>query len=358
MLCRVFAASFLLIASAQASVVHVPEDYPYIQEAIDAATNGDTVLVARGTYTDPANKDLDFHGKDLVLAAPAGPKNTTIDCRWYGRGLNFHSGETEASVVSGFTIRYGVGSGGGIYCNGSSPTITQCVITDNSGEGPGGGLYCENASPRISNCIIRRNSVIGYYGGGIYCLDSSAPVISNCKISANSASDGGGMYCRGNSDPTITNCTISGNSATGYSGGGMHCESSSPKLTNCTFSDNSARQVGGAIASFYSSFPEFTNCILWGDSPEEVFGVGNPTFTYCDVQGGVPGKGNIDVYPRFRSYKGFDYLLRPGSRCIDSGAGENDGIDWGTIHPLYGDANTALPDRGAYGGPGAAGWLP
>ena len=75
-------------------------------KGIDVAGDGDTVLVAAGTYTGPGNRDIDFGGKHVVLKAsdPDGPLVTVIDCEDYGRGFHFHSGETSATAVIGFTV--------------------------------------------------------------------------------------------------------------------------------------------------------------------------------------------------------------------------------------------------------------
>jgi hypothetical protein len=74
--------------------------------------------------------------------------------------------------------------------------------------------------------------------------------------------------------------------------------------------------------------------------------------------GGYPGEGNIDVEPRFVSFRGFDYLLAPGSPCIDTGdPALEDGIsDWHPRWPAWYD-NGVRSDQGAYGGPGNSRWV-
>jgi predicted outer membrane repeat protein len=96
----------------------------------------------------------------------------------------------------------------------------------------------------------------------MFC-ENSSPTITNCTFSGNSASGRGGGIGNEGSSPTVTNCTFSGNSAT--SGGGMCCQNSNPTITNCTFSGNSASANGGGMYNYYSS-PTMTNCILWENS--------------------------------------------------------------------------------------------
>ena len=73
--------------------IRVPSDQPTIQAGLNAASHGDTVLVADGTYTGLNNKDLDFNGKAITVRSEDGPANCVIDCQDQGRGFYFHSGE-------------------------------------------------------------------------------------------------------------------------------------------------------------------------------------------------------------------------------------------------------------------------
>jgi parallel beta-helix repeat protein len=270
---------------AQADILNVPTEYPTIQEAIDAAVDGDTVLVDNGTYTE----NINFLGKAITVISVNGPESTIIDGNASGSVVTFNSGEGTNSVLSGFTICNGeTGVGGGIFCKESSPTITNCTISDNSVGWYGGGIFCEDSSPTITNCTISGNSA-DYNGGGIYCWDSS-PIITNCTISGNSADVwGGGIYC-GDSSPTITNCTISDNSA-GWDGGGIFCEDSSPTITNCTISGNSADLDGGGIFCQESS-PTITNCTISGNSAGDGGGIScywnsSPIITNCTISGNL-----------------------------------------------------------------------
>ena len=360
-----------------------------IQEGINAALPGDEVVVADGTYAGPGNKNLDFFGKAITVRSASGdPALCIIDCEHDGRGFFFHSAETDASVVSGFTIRNGHVSsgGGGVYCVASGPTLADCTITGNSASAYGGGVYSSGhlSRPALTRCRITANSAP--IGGGVYCDSDTRIVLTDCTIQGNAVtSTGGGVYCRLASRVRLTRCAIVGNSAS--SGAGVYCYSASPRLTNCLLGGNTASQSGGAVVCSnasgptlvncaivgnvagsdgagvqcrsssnptlvsctitennahaggavacggYSS-PTLTNCILWSNVAMD-FNVtsGSPLVTYCDVFGGWYGDGNIDADPLF---------VRPPSAGDDG--------QWGTADDDYGDlhltAGTACIDAG------------
>ena len=321
-------------------------EHPFdaIQEGIDAASDGDTVLVLDGTYTGAGNRDLDFAGKAITVRSANGPDSSTIDCEGalddLHRGFYFHSGELVDSIVDGFTIINGlVAFGGGIYCFFSSPRINNCVITGNTVHLDGGGIWCyQDSSPLIANCTITGNSVrLEGGGGGIYCYQGSSPTIANCMIADNAATrEGGGIYVFDGS-PKITNCTIAGNTAS--PGGGIYCfQPSTPTICNCTITENSG---SGITADGFQSRPTVFNSILWRNSPHEIeldeLNPGDPVVRYCDVEGGWEGNGNIDADPLFGDPNNSDYRLSPGSPCIDAGC------NWGVppdTADLDGDGNT------------------
>ena len=97
---------------------------------------------------------------------------------------------------------------------------------------------------------------------------------------------------------------------------------------------------------------------MWDNSPEEIYHYGEIYIAYTDIEGGWEGEGNIDTDPRTVSYKGYDYLLRPDSPCIDTGdpSIEDRLCDW---HPRWPDwyPNGARSDMGAYGGSGNIDWI-
>ena len=166
------------------------ETYDTIQQAINDACDGQTIVVQYGTYTGAGNAGINFNGKAITLhsAEPDDPNAvavTIIDCNHYGRGVCFQNGEDANSVLNGFTITKAAvedADGGGIYCYQSSPTIKNCILRNNTvNEGKGGGIYCYQSSPTIDGGTIRNNSPDGIWMDS----DSSVLILGTVHIISN-----------------------------------------------------------------------------------------------------------------------------------------------------------------------------
>ncbi|MFC1538233.1 T9SS type A sorting domain-containing protein [Candidatus Latescibacterota bacterium] len=264
--------NMLTLNIVEAKIINVPADQPTIQAGIDDAIDGDTVLVADGTYTGDGNIYLNYGGKAIVVKSENGPEKCIIDCI-YGAGYQafiFDKGETTDSVADGFTLKNGCWV---IMCINSSPTIINNIITNNNL-----GIYCEGSSAVIKNNIIAENiqgircdvsspSIIGNRisdnhsaystskGGGIKIFktisDGFSAIINNNIIENNTAGYGGGIYCE-NSTTSIINNTIIGNSA--INGGGIYSYQSSPVISNniVAFSKKWSPDMGEPKLSEYS----------------------------------------------------------------------------------------------------------
>lgn len=310
--CILLAAPF-----ADAGTVRVPGDYAHIQDALDAAMNGDLVLVAAGIYSGEGNRDLDFHGKSVMLRSESGPESTIIDCGFLSGGVTFHTGEDSRTSINGFTILNGsAGYGAGISLEGASPRITDCTISGCAAEHDGGGIDCRAGSdPLVFRCRV--TGCEAGFGGGIACYRSD-PRIEACIFEGNTAhSFGGGIYLY-YSESAILSCVVSDNRAS--SGAGIRCSAyGSPSILNCTVVDNEADISGGGIhGSSASAIFRATASIIWGNSPDEIVDYsGNSLVNYCDVEGGWPGSGNIDADPLFIAPG--DFHIGEGSPCAETG---------------------------------------
>jgi len=312
----------LNVSLPQADTIHVPSGQPTIQAGIDAAVDGDTVLVADGTYTGDGNRDIDFLGKAIVVMSEHGAFNCVIDCEggsWpnFHRGFIFHQGETNATVLQGFTITGGrvdlSRNGGGIVCEYSSPTVRNNIIADNFvGEwGLGAGIYLVGSSSIIHGNIIKEN-FSAWKGGGIHCSQSSLTIEQNLIFENYASSAGGGISCSGEPSPILSRNTIVENRIiVGYGeGGGIYCTGSSPTIVSCIIRNNQGEEI-----AWHSLEPEIS---------------------YSNVQGGWPGKGNINKNPLFVLSDSKDYRLLWGSPCIDTG------------HPDSLDEDGTRSDMGAH----------
>jgi len=274
-------ALFLLMlipAVSLADTIHVPGGYPTIQGGIDAAVNGDTVLVAPGTYVE----NIDFLGKAITVKSSGGADVTVVDGGNpvgpdLGSVITFTSSESLDSILEGFTISNGTGTyfqwkpsswaycGAGIFCSNSSPTIVNNIIKENRSQDYGGGIYCHNHSnPMITNNSIIAN-ISGYHGGGIYCYKNSAPTLKNNTFVNNKAQSGGGIMCKLDSAASLINNTISRNQAIWGGGIVINICSASQIIANNIIAGNKAGGQGGGIYCCLSS-PTLINNILAGNT--------------------------------------------------------------------------------------------
>ena len=277
-------------------------DYHSIQSAINAADEGDKVIVAEGYYSE----DIDFKGKNIILIS-TDPNNwdvventkfnTPISRTHESSIVTFSGQENESCILCGFTIVNGnspTGKGGGINGNGTKATIRKCNIDNNYAPMYGGGLYdCDGL---IENCIISNNRSFNdsntSQGGGLYGCDGT---IKNCIIKNNSAGrsnvpvyfgDGGGLYnCKGR----IENCIIEGNIALGNGGGLYGCDGT---IENCEIKNNEAgyyprngsKGNGGGL---YNCNGDINNCTIENNETKD-FGGGLSncmgTIVNCDIK--------------------------------------------------------------------------
>ena len=261
-------------------------DHVTIQGAIDAAFDGDKVLVKSGTYYE----NIVFGGKAVRVVSESGFGTTIIDGGGAGNVASFVDGEDAGSVLEGFTLRNGSAEfGGGVYCDSfSSPQIRSCNISNNEASEGGGGAAALNSShPLFYSCLIQLNQAD--FGGGLACLRSSSPAFQYTSIFLNQATgDGGGVFAIDGSSPVFEKpSTIAANQA-GDMGGGLFArlcsihakdvsmigngakngaaaafvQVCSAVMERCTATENAATGNGGAVFGIDSSLPELRNCLV------------------------------------------------------------------------------------------------
>ncbi len=285
------------------TIINIPDDYPTIQQGIDASTDGDTVLVQPGTYYE----NINFNGHNIVLGSlfittddASYISATVIDADGlYESVVTFESGENSSTELIGFTIKNGRGgNGAGIYCSNSNPCVLNNIISENlSADGYGGGIYSMGSTMLIKDNIIIGNILYADMGGGgsgIACISNDGTVISNNILIRNDAN------------------AVWGNPSTIF-------------LQECTSTEiiNNTVCLNGYYFGLYLLDTEATikNSIFWeGEDNVEIYGQ-NSTFsvTYCNIDGGWEGEGNIDEYSQFVDLENDDFNICQSSPCIDAG---------------------------------------
>ncbi len=301
--------------------------YRDLQDALERARYGNQIWVAAGIYkpTIGYTRSISFEMIDDVniyggFPTGGGPRNPGIyqtilsgdidndDNPTYNSYHVVKCEDINNAILDGFTITGGNAYassepnyfGGGIYIYKSSPTIKDCIFSNNSAFN-GGGMCNNNSDPNITNCIFRSNTAAHTFGGGMYNRADSSPTIANCIFYENQVTSnggcGGGIGNSSDSSPVITNCTFSANYATNYGfGGGMYNYQPSPTVTNCIFWGNDAWDCN-------EIYPH------------------DQTVSYCDIQRDTvyPGIGNIKVDPCFVDANSNNYHINANSPCIDKG---------------------------------------
>ena len=221
------------------STIQVPGDHSTIQDAIDAATDGDTISIAAGTYLE---HDLALGDKGITLSGATdedGKPTVIIDAQQQGRVMTIN----------------------GESASGLAPLLEHIVFTGGSSQFPGGGLNCTNSSAFVRNCHFIDNAS-DMNGGGVYHSGQAAgpppdagvaAYFARCLFQGNTADEGGGMHSR-LGVTTLSNCIATENSAN--LGGGLSqcaCKYAGMVANNTTICGNTPNQIDGPINLGYGS---------------------------------------------------------------------------------------------------------
>ncbi len=286
-------AASALSATGRVLNVDTGTNYDTIQAAINAAVNGDVIIVQNDNFY---YEQVDFGGKNVTVRS--GDITDTTDVNDYSENtmistkfahlrtvdpgiivdhnlsvIIFANSENNNAVLSGFRIIDG--RRGGVHISHSEPKLENCIVSRNSTGALntyGAGIYIDNSnSAIIEDCTISSNTD-SIRGGGIYIAGTSIVDINSCIIRENtvdiqtnnsSSGKGAGIYIEATASPVITDSNITSNSSP-RDGGGIYCLSSTATLSGLTFTSNSSQRDGGGIY-FSGQAPDVVDCNFSGN---------------------------------------------------------------------------------------------
>jgi hypothetical protein len=276
-----------------------------LQDAVDAATNGDEILVTNGIYQTGGRPLPGSVLTNRVLVTNAitvrsvnGPATAVISgfpepglltgtnnvrCAYLDGGAQL-IGFTLANGVTTFNVwadgPFSDKAGGGVFCASSNEVVSNCVISGNVALLVGGGAY----SGTLNNCALAGNWVEAGYGGG-----AAYSTLNNCVVTSNLAAEGGGTFAS--------------------------------VLYNCTVAGNAANDSGGGVYSGYGFTGLLYNCIVFGNSAQTASNYdSNCKLAYCcTFPLPTNGIGNITNAPLFVNPALSDFHLQSNSPCINAG---------------------------------------
>jgi hypothetical protein len=354
-----------------------------IQDAVDAAEDGDTILIADGTYKITSKINV---MKSVTISSISGAEHVIVDasgnCRVFT--LSSDSGEItlDGLTLTGGYANHAVKLGGAIFAYGNSDIfIANCIVENNGSPGSAGGINInanagKHITAAVTNCLIRSNQAVNKGGGiGINIGGSCQISIYDCTIEGNTAQNGGGVFCNApNGWIDVSRCIIVSNTAV-QAGGGIRCQRNvllsdslitgnqagqrgggehggmadvDSYILNCTIVDNEA-PVGGGV-----SRATLFNCIVYGNhaatypniTPDSIVALS------CSPNLDEGVNGNLITDPQFIDPANSDYRLLASSPCIDAGTNafvlSDVDLGWNP-RILDGDLDgTATVDMGTY----------
>lgn len=256
-----WALVFVSMHNSYAITINIPADYGTIQQAIDASSDGDVIVAANGWYMELIN----FNGKNITLTSNHFTTGDTLDIQntvlyggQFGSVVTFENQETRGAVLNGFTISFGqADNGGAIQCLGSSPTLTNLVVTQNHAWSSGGGIHIDHLAGEevhVSNPLLRQVTVLNNEsserGAGISCLNNSTVDMSNIYIVNNDFTNpfgyGSAIYA--------SDCSITLDSIYVSANGELECEYGTAffefcdvEIVNSVFCYNHTNRGGAGI---------------------------------------------------------------------------------------------------------------
>ena len=332
-------------------------DFPTIEEALAAASEGDVVLVGPGryTWTGQGTGDLKFgliyverFTHDVTLRSLEGPEATILDAEDQGNVITFPGGEITDPVrgtyraalfIEGFTITGGrataqettpeeAWAGGGISLHLTDSVVRDCIITGNRATQGGGVIFAGQCGGGLENCVVADNEAD--WGGGVMLINSAPRItITGCDFRGNYADQDGGAIYVYHATFTLEDCLLAGNECR-LDGGALSVEQLNPGcvVRSCTLADNEGVR-GSAVRMPDATFLEFDRCLIAFNRPGSAFSFyqgSNLSLGCTDIFGHtlnfptaslyVDLGGNLEADPLFADRDGYGLLV--ASPCLDA----------------------------------------
>lgn len=318
-------AAILVAPSVRAAYIWVPTDQPTIQAGIDAAIDGDTVMVLAGTYSGAGNRDIDFKGKKIWVYGFGGQDHTIIDCGGssteHHGGFIFQSNEDSTCLLTGFTIEnawyplsYNNDSGAITIRGSTAPVISFCTIANSHANGI---AVSGTSAPKLFRLQISSNDGWGVWMPG-YPYASRGVKITECQVDHNAM--GGVIITTAVESTMVARNTIAENGGTGlFLQGDLPMRSETALYDTTTIIERNIIAFNGEYGiyklSFFPGLHYYRND-LFGNALGDWPGIGADTVCMLSLD------------PRFCRQASFQpYGLAGNSPCL---AANNDcGVDMG-----------------------------
>lgn len=284
-----------------------------ISAAITAASSGDTIEVAPGTYAEV----VDFGGKRLSIESTDGAASTIIDASDLGPyAVRLVNSEPSGAVLAGFTL---TNSGAGaLTASSASPTLRDLIIEGlGSSSATGGAMLLSQSTVSLSDSLLSGNT--GQYGGHIYVTGGTLS-LDGVTLTGGEAEYGGAIFASGGAALTLTDVAVDTNSATASGGGIYLADNGRLSLVDSTVNENTIETgYGGGIYMGAST---------------------NGVITDSTIGGNV-----CSDYTTYYNYGGGLYLGLYGALTLDGAAVEDNTSYYGG--GLFTDSYTSLDARDA-----------
>ena len=285
---------FYFLSLFAQTTLHVPAQYSSIQAAIDSAVNGDTVLVAPGTYQEHIN----FNGKNILVTSQfiytnqdSSIVNTIIDGTNTGIAVSFLTNENLSAQLLGFTIKRGWT---GIKVESAGPTLRNLILTENTlGYSGATAIWAStNGKPiTFDNCLIENNVEITGKNT-FYCI-INVDLNQGLKITNSIFRNNSGAISLDGAPALISNTLIC-NNRKGLIVGYYWNFLNKTRIVQSTFVNNLGEQI-----YFANTKAELYNSIIWGESNPQIVDAytNRPSQLYIDRNLIRNGSNGLSIQP-------------------------------------------------------------